>query len=462
MKNHYIILAFFLTVIFGNSFAQFGEIQNGDFESWTNQTLYESPTAWKSSNTEEYRGVAVTSKSTTAQEGSYSVLLETVALDDDTLVGYVFHGSLGATGPEGGIAYTSAFDAIRVQCQSNILMGDTLYMLLIRFSGGTLIDMEMLPVAEGVNSSWTQVDLPVNTMGQDEVFIGFIMGDPDVSPKPGSWALVDNVEMLNGGVATTPLPNQGFETWTTASVENADNWYTLNTLLSSFQMENSNKTTDAYSGTYAMAMTTVQAFGTDTVPAYISIGEIDLNAQGSPFLPAPYTATPTTFSGAYKYSPVNGDEAAIQVLFYQGGSIIGEHGEMFVTAQTSYQTFSSPLAIFGTPDSIVFLAFSGENPGSVLKLDDLQFSGGDVSIGEVVSNDLFTIYPNPANEVVTINLEANSSYSLYIYNVIGKLVDSKENSMGITELNVSDFPKGTYLIRIVSGNKIFTEKLIID
>ena len=462
MKKHYIILVFFLTVISGNSVAQFGEIQNGDFESWTNQTLYETPSAWKSSNTEEYRGVAVTSKSTTAQEGSYSVLLETVALDDDTLVGYVLHGTLGANGPDGGIAYTSAFDAVRVQCQSNILTGDTLYMLMIRFSGGTLIDFEMLPVVGGVNSSWTQVDLPVNTMGQDEVFIGFIMGDPGVSPKPGSWALVDNVEMLNGGVATTPLPNQGFETWTTASVEDANNWYTLNTLLSSFQIENSNKTTDAYSGTYAMEMTTVQAFGTDTVPAYISIGAIDLNAAGSPFLLAPYTANPTTFSGAYKYSPVNGDEGWITINFIESGSVIGQHVEMFTSAQSVYTTFTSLLTITGTPDSILFVASSGENPGSVLKLDDLQFSGGAVSIGEVVSNDLFTMYPNPANEIVTINLEANSSYSLYIYNVIGKLVDSKENSMGITELNVSDFPKGTYLIRIVSGNKIFTEKLIID
>ena len=110
----------------------------------------------------------------------------------------------------------------------------------------------------------------------------------------------------------------------------------------------------------------------------------------------------------------------------------------------------------------MFLANSGSNPGSVLKLDDLQLTGGDVSIEYVVSNDLFTMYPNPSNEMVTINMGSNNTYSFYVYNVIGKLVSSKENSSGATKLNVSDYPKGTYLIRIASGDKMFTEKLIVN
>jgi len=464
MKRYYIFTALILATTSGGVMAQFGEIQNGDFESWTTQTLYESPADWESSNTQEFQGVAVCSKSTTAQDGTYSALLEVAVVGTDTLTGYVFHGTVGQQGPDGGIPYTDAFNSVRVQVQSNIVTGDSAFMMMIRFNGGTIVDMNMSPIAIATNSNWTQVDLPVNTMAQDELFLGFVMGTPDggANPSPNSWVMVDNVQLLNSGTPATALPNNSFETWDATTVEDVDDWYSLNPMLAGMGLENAVKTLDANSGSFAIEMTTLNLFGTDTMPSFISIGEIDFNAQGSPFLPAPYTATPTTFSGAYKYSPSNGDQGGIQVLFYESGSVIGQHVEVFSTVQTSYQTFSTPLTIAGTPDSIIFLANSGSNPGSVLKLDDLQFSGGDVSVGEITTNDLFSMYPNPANAVVTFNLESNSFYDFYVYNVIGKLVESREMANGPTELIVSNFPKGTYLVKIVSGNEIFTEKLIID
>jgi len=464
MKKYYLLPSLILTIISSTAFAQLGQIENGDFESWTSEIIYESPTDWQSSNTQEFQGTAVCSKSTTAQDGTYSTLLEVAVVGSDTLTGYVFHGTVGQQGPDGGIPYTTDFNSVRVQVQSNIVAGDSAFMLMMRFTGGTMVDMFAAPIAVTTNATWTQVDIPVSTMSQDELFIGFVMGSVDdgVQPDPASWVLVDNVQLLNNGTPVVDLPNNSFESWEDTSVEEADDWYTLNPMLSAAGLENAVKTLDANSGSFAIEMTTLDLFGTDTMPSYISIGEIDFNAQGSPFIPSPYAASPTTFSGAYKYSPANGDQGGIQILFYEAGNVIGQHVEMFTSVQTTYQTFSSPLTITGTPDSIIFLANSGSNPGSVLKLDDLEFSGGDVSVGEIISNDLFSMYPNPASEVVTLNLESNSNYSFYVYNVIGKLVDSRVNANGPTELNVSELPKGTYLIRISSGNKMFTEKLIID
>ncbi len=460
-KGLLILLSVFFTI--ENTTAQLGNIANGGFESWTIQTLYESPTDWTDSNSEGYNGLAVTTKSTTAQMGTYSVKLETAVWNNDTLFGYVYHGATDQNGPSAGIPYVASFNSVRLQVQSDIVAGDTLYMMLFRYTNGVVVDVAMAPVAYGTNSAWTQVDITVTTIPQDELFIGFVLGNPNSpqAPSPGSWALIDNIEMLNGGIATTALPNPSFETWATTTTEDLDNWNTLNPLLAGVQLENAVKTIDANTGTYAVEMTTILA-GVDTIPSFLSLGVIDFNANGSPFLPMPYIGTPNTFSGAYKYTPINNDQASIQINFMLNGTVIGQVFETFNTLQTAYTTFSTPITITGTPDSIVFLASSGSNPGSVLKLDDLQFSGGNVGISENISNEVFNMYPNPANDVVTIDLETENSFSFYIYNLIGKLVASKENTNEATKLNVSNYPKGTYLIKVVSGDKMFTEKLIIE
>jgi hypothetical protein len=458
MKKIYSITA--LVFLSMSAFGQFGQISNGDFESWEDQTIYANPTDWQSSNTVEFYGVPAVSQSSDAQDGSYSVQLSSILMGPDTLSGYVFHGIVGQSGPDAGIPYTDNFEAVSFQYKSDLPAGDTMHLIMIRFNAGVMVEFLTVPAAYGTQNVWTPNLLYVGNTVQDSLFIGFSLGNPvnGISVTPGAWALVDNVELISGGVATTPLPNPSFESWTTETVEVASDWYSLNFFLASFGLENANKTTDANTGTYAVEMTTVLN-DQDTMPSFLTMGPINLFSLTNPFENAPYNASPTNFSGAYKYAPVNGDQGIITMTFFQAGVPIGMHNEYF-TAQGSYTTFNSALTITGIPDSINFLAYSGDNPGSVLKLDDLQFTGGNVGISENLMSD-FEMYPNPATEMVTIALPDEGSFTLIVTSMDGKVIMNKSNITGNQLIKLDDFNKGIYIVDIANGQLHKTKKLVV-
>ncbi len=455
-KNTFITLSLIASSVLCS--AQTGELINGDFESWTNTSIYEFPDQWKNSNIEEWQGVAAVEKSTDASNGNYAVKLNSlIGPTNDTVISYVYHGTVGVSGPEGGIPYTDTFDEITFDYQSSMGTQDSLFVLLIRLVGGSLVQMEAIPVAYGNHSTWTSQSISVSSTAQDELFIGFIMANPitDEPNSPGSWALVDNMKLKSAGVAVTDLPDYSFESWSSQDSEGPDSWFSLNPLLAGSGDENVIKTTDAYSGSFAAELTTLfnPMYG-DTIPSFISLGPIDING-GFPFSPAPYEAVPTTFSGAYKYSPVNGDQGYILLQFYKNGVMVGQHNEA-CNATTTYTTFNTTLSISATPDSLLFVASSGNNPGSTLILDDLSLSGGNVSIFE---NDEIEIemYPNPTSDYLMVNI--NEKYSVEVYTITGSRILSRNNLTGWETIDVSEFANGKYLVKVQTkdnvSNKVF-------
>lgn len=438
-------------------FAQNGEIQNGGFENWTQTQIYEYPTQWQNSNQQEYGGVETVVKSTDAQSGTYSCELKATEVNGDTLRGYVFHGSVGSSGPDGGIAYTDNFDEVQVQYKGN-LNNDTLYALVIRFNSGIPTSMESAMISTGNTANWTLGSGSISVGVQDELFVGFILNDPfnGVKPDPTSFVMIDEVHLFNNSTQTTDVPDPGFEDWTAQNVEDPDNWYTLNPIFATLGLNNANKSIDANSGNYSIELTTVEDPNGDTIPGFVSIGMIDVNAP-TPFMPIPYNATPTTFSGSYKYAPANGDQGGIQIIFYNSGSIVGMHSEPFTTAST-WTNFTSPLTLT-QPDSLVLLISSGDNAGSVLKVDDLSFSGGDVGVAEFEKMSV-NMYPNPSNNEVFIKSDGEFQYE--ILDLTGQLVKSASNLNGTEVLNVKDWSPGAYIVQINNGNATEILRLIVE
>ncbi len=67
-----------------------------------------------------------------------------------------------------------------------------------------------------------------------------------------------------------------------------------------------------------------------------------------------------------------------------------------------------------------------------------------------------TVYPNPANELITIMTDKKVSYTLY--DLTGKIImQGLERS-----INVYDLPNGFYLLTIISEGKIYNQKIIIQ
>ena len=456
MRKFYTLLI--ASTITWGALAQWGQIENGGFENWTNLPLYDTPDDWISSNDVEYYGADAVSQSTDAQDGIYSARIETKLLGNDTIAGYVYHGETGTSGPDTGIPYTDNFEAISLQYKSDLPVGDTLFMFCIRYQLGTPVETQILPVCYGTNSTWTSAILYVGNQSQDELFIGFIASNPggEYAGTPGAWSQIDNVQLISGGVQTTTLPNHSFENWTNVSSETPDNWYTLNSLLIGAGIENATKTTDANSGSYAIEMTT-KILDLDTIASFLSNGPINFGAN-NPFMPMPYAATPTTFSGAYKYTPINGDLAFLQVQFFASGTMIGFHVES-LTDQNTFTPFSSALTIAGTPDSVSIIGYSGETPGSTLILDDLSFSGNNVSLEEFVEMEV-NMHPNPAKSKVMI--KANGLFNYEIIDLTGNIVSNRNNIQNAIEIDIDHLNVGSYFVHISNETTTETHKLIIQ
>jgi hypothetical protein len=70
----------------------------------------------------------------------------------------------------------------------------------------------------------------------------------------------------------------------------------------------------------------------------------------------------------------------------------------------------------------------------------------------------FAIFPNPANDIVNVVSGINSE--ICIYNIMGQKIENRLNLNGIEQFDISDYPDGTFLIRITNGNKVSCEKFI--
>ena len=74
------------------------------------------------------------------------------------------------------------------------------------------------------------------------------------------------------------------------------------------------------------------------------------------------------------------------------------------------------------------------------------------------------VYPNPAKENFTIELSNLNSSKVEIFNLIGKLIFTKEvNEKKIQINNYNRFKLGVYFVKVTTknNNKVYRKKLII-
>ena len=89
-------------------------------------------------------------------------------------------------------------------------------------------------------------------------------------------------------------------------------------------------------------------------------------------------------------------------------------------------------------------------------------NAGPASINENKNPVLFDVYPNPVTNLCTISF--NNKYSdvnIEIYNTLGsKIKDFKINNTKSFNINLSDLPKGIFIIKISADNLMLTKKII--
>ncbi len=459
MRKLFTLICLSATCIGAN--AQWGHIDNGDFEAWTTDTAFMDLDDWTNSN-QEMGGLAnnVTAE-TDAVDGSLSARMETILINNDTIFGYVMLGAPGNDGPGSGIPYTSAVDSVVGYWKYNAVGNDSITILGIQTTGSN--QAFLFDVKAGSQTTWQRFAYPWPvTVGQDSLMIAFASGNAMAGySEPGSWLMVDQVQLKSGASFATDVPNYSFENWTAQVSEDPDDWYSFNSQLSALGYNAVRKITDAQAGNYALELETVYVSEyNDTVDGWLTNGDIFhiLNGGGG----IAYGSEPTNFEGYYKYAPAGTDGGSINVMFYNNSALVGSVNYNITSAASSYTAINESITLAQQPDSLSIAIYSGENPGSILTIDELDLTGGNVGIENYdVEAASVTLFPNPANENLNISYQMNNSsnVAIQIFNVEGKVIRTVNNNIqpeGLYNqtIDVSNLESGYYLIQVVTDNGI--------
>ncbi len=88
------------------------------------------------------------------------------------------------------------------------------------------------------------------------------------------------------------------------------------------------------------------------------------------------------------------------------------------------------------------------------------YSGSSAGIKELSQSNLFSVFPNPAQSVINVNIEANLVGSVFtIYDNTGKAVKTGKLNSSNTTIDVNDLSGGIYSFN-VGGNRKQTFKVI--
>jgi len=95
---------------------------------------------------------------------------------------------------------------------------------------------------------------------------------------------------------------------------------------------------------------------------------------------------------------------------------------------------------------------------------------GDRTVSSVdnafLKNADFSIHPNPAHDLFRISLKTTCEIRTSLTNILGREFPLKQEDLitneNIVECNIADIPAGVYVLKVETGNQIFTQKLIIQ
>jgi hypothetical protein len=202
------------------------------------------------------------------------------------------------------------------------------------------------------------------------------------------------------------------------------------------------------------------------------IAAIVANNQAAMAPAFPISGHPTSLTGYYKFSPLNGDTMNIIIVLFQNGAMVA--GGVFIKTESvsNWTSFNIPISPYSNADSaVIFLASYNLSGGSlplgnsVLYVDNLNFDNlimGKSEINES-ENNIF-IYPNPCYFETTLQTKRIlENATLTICNSIGQNVKQIKNISGYTiTLSRDNLKSGLYFVLLTQKNKtILVDKLMI-
>lgn len=465
-----ILLSLGVMASLGTGLAQ-SDVVNGGFENWENKVVKDSLVEWTTSGQELMRiGMEVSNsyQVTGAQDGNYALHLETMVFNNDTVIGYAVKNAV-VNDTFQKFPYNDHVTNLKGWYKSNVLNADTAFVVVELSLNGTVFSAGVQPII-GANSTWTAFDVALpNTsiMTPDSVFIGFTSSHFDIPSviEEGSWIEIDNIYFENSGTATTPIPNHSFENTYQETIEHPQDWWSFSNMLYAYDGSTYvSKSTDAPEGNSSLKIVKTASLDATGLFPIVTNGIYDFNDidPNSAFVGGiPFTAQATGFSFEYKFTPSGIDTAGFFLKIWKNGvalPLVNTFNYLYSTSG-SWQTETISLNLTQAPDSAQVTFFGGGNVGSVLLVDDVKFTGGDVYVPTLENDDEFTVYPNPASDKFYLNNVENTYVT--VLNMSGEQVFNEYINQSVLPVETTDWSNGVYLVRVTGRNGSTMKKIVV-
>lgn len=325
---------------------------------------------------------------------------------------------------------------------SGFAQNDTL--LFENFQADTLFQITVgFPTEENLYPNWVNYDLDGladqsggTTARPDEWFPVYAFAVADSFYMPGVYTDSLNVAMASNswtGDASTPVANY----LVTPKIFISDGQAILRWKSAPFQ-------TPRYLDGYAVVVSTTGNEDyqfTDTIASFAEF----LDATNLD------DTTTYTYSSGWRHT----------LLEDNGGDILRYRGIL--------QEWEVSLAAYaGMSIHIAFIHNSHDD--NLISIDDVLVLGtGNVGINDKVANELtLALNPNPAKDIMQVNyyLNKTSSVTSTVYDINGKLVDSKHRGMQLAgnqqfSYNTTNLEAGSYFFTLDTGKEKITQKFVV-
>jgi Secretion system C-terminal sorting domain len=264
------------------------------------------------------------------------------------------------------------------------------------------------------------------------------------------------------------IPNNGFENWTNmGSYYNPDQWSTFNDVTTATSTYTCLKGTPGVVGSAYLKLISKSAIGMGIVPAIAVCGTFDI-ATLQPTSGFPFSGRPAELTGRWQHMGMGSDQGFIAAALtkWNGNTLMRDTVayvyEPLGAMVMSWANFTIPVNYMNGdyPDScIIILSASQSNnvpavANSYLFVDELLFSGTVSGVSELISTKNISVSPNPASDVLILDLSTvnENVASFKIYDVQGRLIKAVEKAVvnSNTSIDISDIPKGNYVLKISS------------
>jgi predicted alpha-1,6-mannanase (GH76 family) len=126
------------------------------------------------------------------------------------------------------------------------------------------------------------------------------------------------------------------------------------------------------------------------------------------------------------------------------------------TSAEEWLTVTCPLTSISGRHNIYLVYKNSTSSG--FKIDNFRFLKNGADIVNVPVQPQIELYPNPAASILYVKFPHDGR--LYVYNSLGKEIDSVYISGGTATLNVNNYNTGVYFVKIITNNRVFIGKFL--